>query len=239
MNVKTVQGLAVKWPLSYRLALLWLCSKTHCSARRAWWRMCKETSRETERGRQWKRGRWRVWLMWPWLLPPATRCLGQAGGRLPQRSLPALTETTRWAPFIIAHLTRPAPARRPYPNPNCSTGDQRVPDRASARRGITSLSASSSCNSGERLSHWADRMGLWWGCEWGKVVSGGAQAGVQTKPERGWAWPSLAQRPLIKMLHARDEQRWLMSWGLHCHKVTQRPTPDHLHECNKDSWGWI
>lgn len=154
--------------------------------------MCKETSRETERGRQWKRGRWRVWLMWPWLLPPATRCLGQAGGRPPQRSLPALKETTRWAPFIIAHPTRPAPAWRPYPNPTCSTGDQRFPDRASARRGITSLSASSSCKSGERLSHWADHMRLWWGCEWGRVVSGGAQkpnVRLASKPNQREAEP--------------------------------------------------
>ncbi len=181
MNVKRVQGLAVKWPLSDRLALLWLCSKTHCSARRAWWRMCKETSRETERGRQWKRGRWRVWLMWPWLLPPATRCLGQAGGRPPQRSLPVLTETTRWAPFIIAHPTRPAPARRPYPNPTCSTGAQSVPDRASARRGITSPSTS---------------------CvvllqQWGKIIPlGGSHASVVgLRVGQGGFWRSTGRRP--------------------------------------------
>ncbi|KAL6487181.1 hypothetical protein MHYP_G00038070 [Metynnis hypsauchen] len=130
--------------------------------------------------------------MWPWLLPPATRCLGQAGGRPPQCRLPALTETTRSESRLgqksdLCHF-------------NPVTRTQPESERKRASKGVKHPSAS--CTHGtEGIDYPTGRLA----CECADARSGTGCVLEKRRPAskpnlRGQAWPSLAQRTLIKML---------------------------------------
>lgn len=136
--------------------------------------------------------------MWPWLLPHAAwdRLVGDPHSANCQPTQRPPGEPHSSSPIQHGQPIGPTPTQPSQPGTTAPPGPKRAPDRASAHKEITyqsgfvcrgeekSFILLCSCNSGERLSRWADHMCLRWGWEWSRAVSGGAQASVQTKPER-------------------------------------------------------